>query len=101
VLRIYAEDHIDDRDISLELPTGSGKTLVGLLIAERRRLKLGERTAFVCPTNQLARQIHAKSLGYGIEPVPLTDRFDSPSILSVSKTPNRGPARARPPGRLN
>lgn len=39
VLRIYAETHVDDHDVALELPTGSGKTLVGLLIAEWRRLK--------------------------------------------------------------
>jgi hypothetical protein len=77
VLRTYAEAHIDDRDVALELPTGSGKTLVGLLIAEWRRLKLGERTAFVCPTNQLARQVHAKSLGYGIEPVLLIESSES------------------------
>ncbi len=76
VLRIYAEAHVSDRDVALELPTGSGKTLVGLLIAEWRRLKLGERTAFVCPTNQLARQVHAKSLGYGIEPVLLIESSD-------------------------
>lgn len=76
VLRIYAETHTDDRDVALELPTGSGKTLVGLLIAEWRRLKFGERTAFVCPTNQLARQVHAKSLGYGIEPVLLIEKSE-------------------------
>lgn len=76
VLRIYAEEHIGDRDVALELPTGSGKTLVGLLIAEWRRLKLGERTAFVCPTNQLARQVHSKSLGYGIQPVLLIGKSE-------------------------
>lgn len=76
VLRIYAEAHVDDSDVALELPTGSGKTLVGLLIAEWRRLKLGERTAFVCPNNQLARQVHAKSLGYGIEPVLLIEKSE-------------------------
>jgi hypothetical protein len=71
VLRIYADSHLKDPDVALELPTGSGKTLVGLLIAEWRRLQLGERTAFVCPTNQLARQVHGKSMGYGLETVLL------------------------------
>lgn len=33
-LRTYAEEHRDSADVALELPTGSGKTLVGLLIAE-------------------------------------------------------------------
>jgi len=77
VLRVYAEAHVNSPDVALELPTGSGKTLVGLLIAEWRRLKIGERTAFVCPTNQLARQVHAKSLGYGIEPVLLIEKSES------------------------
>jgi Type III restriction enzyme, res subunit len=71
VLRVYAQSHQGSADVALELPTGSGKTLVGLLIAEWRRLRLGERTAFVCPTNQLARQAHAKAAGYGIETVLL------------------------------
>lgn len=31
-LRTYAAEHIDSEDVALELPTGSGKTLVGLLI---------------------------------------------------------------------
>lgn len=76
VLRTYAKEHVRDPDVALELPTGSGKTLVGLLIAEWRLRKLGERTAFVCPTNQLARQVHAKSLGYGIDPVLLIESSD-------------------------
>ncbi len=33
-LRTYAQDHRDTADVALELPTGSGKTLVGLLISE-------------------------------------------------------------------
>jgi replicative superfamily II helicase len=67
-LRAYASDHIGSSDVALELPTGSGKTLVGLLIAEWRRQHQKERAAYVCPTNQLARQIHEKSHGYGIDP---------------------------------
>ena len=39
IIRVYHEA-IDHRDIALELPTGTGKTLVGLLIAEWRRLTL-------------------------------------------------------------
>lgn len=34
VIRAYAEHHQDTQDLALELPTGSGKTLPGLLIAE-------------------------------------------------------------------
>ena len=72
VLRVYANKHITAADVALELPTGSGlKTLVGLLVAEWRRLRCGERVAFVCPTNQLARQVHSKAAGYGIDTVLL------------------------------
>lgn len=70
-IRSYMSDHVDSPDVALELPTGSGKTLVGLLLAEWRRQYFNERTAFVCPTNQLARQVHGKAAGYGIETVLL------------------------------
>lgn len=38
-LRDYFRDHLASEDVALELPTGSGKTLVGLLIAEWRRTR--------------------------------------------------------------
>ena len=59
MLRNYME-HVDKRDIALELPTGSGKTLVGLLIAEwrrRRRRTKKERCVLLCPTKQLVHQV--------------------------------------------
>ena len=71
VLREYAARHVNTGDVALELPTGSGKTLVGLLLAEWRRLHQKQRTAYVCPTNQLARQVHEKARGYGIDSVLL------------------------------
>lgn len=56
MLRNYME-HVDKRDIALELPTGSGKTLVGLLIAEWRRRTKRERCVLLCPTKQLVHQV--------------------------------------------
>ena len=35
VIRRYVQDYAPDPDIALELPTGTGKTLPGLLIAAR------------------------------------------------------------------
>lgn len=68
LLRSYLAVHTKYEDIALQLPTGSGKTLVGLLIAEWRRLKYGERVVYLCPTrqlvNQVAEQANAK---YGID----------------------------------
>jgi superfamily II DNA or RNA helicase len=44
-------------DVALQLPTGSGKTLVGLLIGEWLRRKNHERVVFLCPTRQLVNQV--------------------------------------------
>lgn len=66
VLREYYNRHLESKDVSIELPTGSGKTLVGLLIAEYRRRKLGERILYVCPTRQLAHQVGNHSKDYAI-----------------------------------
>lgn len=66
VLRDYQKDYIKAKDVSIELPTGSGKTLVGLLIAEYRRRILKERVLYLCPTKQLAFQVGNKSEQYDI-----------------------------------
>lgn len=71
-LRAYFERHSVTADIAIELPTGSGKTLVGLLIAEWRRQKLGQRVALVAADNLLAAQVVRKARGYGIDVVDLT-----------------------------
>ena len=43
-------------DVALELPTGTGKTAVALLIAEWRRRRHGRPVTYLTLTNQLARQ---------------------------------------------
>lgn len=70
-LRTYYESHRDRPDVALELPTGSGKTLVGLLISEWRRRALRQRTLFACPTRQLAEQVHASAQAQGLNTVLL------------------------------
>jgi len=67
LLREYHKNCLNVRDVAIELPTGSGKTLVGLLIGEWRRQALGDRVAYLCPTRQLARQVGAQALDYGIQ----------------------------------
>jgi hypothetical protein len=54
-------------DIACELPTGTGKTTVGLLIAEWRRRQTGERVAYLTLTNQLARQVLREAENLGID----------------------------------
>jgi hypothetical protein len=66
ILRDYARSARDSKDVALELPTGAGKTLVGLLIGEYRRRTLRQRVAILCPTRHLARQVGDKAASYGI-----------------------------------
>ena len=56
MLNLYMKN-INKKTVALELPTGSGKTLVGLLIGEYRRRKNKEKVLFLCPTNQLVHQV--------------------------------------------
>ncbi|MBS1691175.1 MAG: DEAD/DEAH box helicase [Actinobacteria bacterium] len=66
VLRAYAEKHQDTADIALELPTGTGKTLPGLLIAEWVRRKGAGPVLYATPTKQLARQVLATANDEGV-----------------------------------
>jgi superfamily II DNA or RNA helicase len=66
VLREFNEKFKDVADLALELPTGTGKTAVALLIAEWRRLT-GRKVAFLCLTNQLASQVIDEGKRLGIE----------------------------------
>jgi hypothetical protein len=57
IMRTYASLSPDEPDVALQLPTGSGKTLVGLLIAEWRRRKFNEKVVYLAPTKQLVNQV--------------------------------------------
>ena len=57
VMKRYGDDAVDASDVALQLPTGSGKTLVGLMIGEWRRRKFYERIVYLCPTKQLVNQV--------------------------------------------
>jgi hypothetical protein len=67
----YHTRHTVEPDVALELPTGSGKTLVGLLIAEYRRRANDERVVYLCPTRQLCYQVQRHADQYGIPAVTL------------------------------
>lgn len=71
VLREWHGNHLESRDVALELPTGAGKTLVGGLIAEWRRSAHRQRVAYLCPTNQLAVQTADNLESYGLPVVRL------------------------------
>ena len=57
VMRNYADLPDTVKDVALQLPTGSGKTLVGLLTGEWLRRKNQERIIYLCPTRQLVNQV--------------------------------------------
>jgi superfamily II DNA or RNA helicase len=71
ILRDYL-NHQSDPDLAIELATGAGKTLVGMLVGEWRRRTLNERAVYLCPTLQLARQAVADARAAGISVVDLT-----------------------------
>ena len=73
MLDLYMEKGLDRADVALELPTGTGKTLIGLLIGEFRRRKYNEKVVYVCPTNQLVYQTaNYANEKYGIKVVAFT-----------------------------
>jgi hypothetical protein len=54
-------------DAVIEMNTGGGKTLVGLLVAQSLVNETGKCVLYVCPTNQLVEQASAKAHECGIE----------------------------------
>jgi hypothetical protein len=84
LLRTYNREHLETPDVALELPTGTGKTLIGLLIAEYRRRKLDERVVYLCPTRQLAHQVGEHARRYGIDArVLLPPRYENISDFQL------------------
>ncbi|WP_271854193.1 DEAD/DEAH box helicase family protein [Planococcus maritimus] len=61
MIDLYLEEALNKQDVALELPTGSGKTLIGLLIGEFRRRKFKEKIVYLCPNNQLVHQVVEKA----------------------------------------
>ena len=57
IMRDYAANAVDKPDVAIQGATGSGKTVVGLIIAEWRRRKFRERPVYLCPTRQLVHQV--------------------------------------------
>ncbi|WP_314716970.1 DEAD/DEAH box helicase [Sphingobium yanoikuyae] len=81
MLTAYGEQMVKEKDVALQLPTGSGKTLVGLLIAEWRRRKFQERVVYLCPTRQLVNQtVDQAQNRYGIDAIGFTNsKHDYPA----------------------
>jgi len=67
ILRTWHQAYLTSKNVALELPTGTGKTLIGLLIAEYRRQAMNERVIYLCTTRQLANQVNTLAKDYGIQ----------------------------------
>ncbi len=85
----------EEPDVAIELPTGSGKTLIALLIAEWTRRTENARVLYLCPDNALVNQVTNKAAEYGISAVAFTgshrqygqadvSAFNSGSVIGVS-----------------
>ncbi|MER9965583.1 DEAD/DEAH box helicase [Mesorhizobium sp. M0060] len=88
MLSAYGDKMVDEKDVAIQLPTGSGKTLVGLLIAEWRRRKFKERVVYLCPTRQLVNQtVDQAQNRYGIDAVGFTNaKRDYPAAAKSDYT---------------
>ena len=82
----YMKNGYDKENIALELPTGSGKTLIGLVIGEFRRRKNKEKVVYLCPNKQLVNQVvNQASLKYGIKTIGLTGKQKDYDPIESSK----------------
>ena len=84
ILREYGRAFVNAPDVAIELPTGTGKTIVGLLIADWRR-RHGEQVVYACPTRQLAHQVAGVAKQEGIPVVTLVDSWKSWSAVDRSQ----------------
>jgi len=82
VLDSYSADFTNVGDVAVELPTGAGKTLIALLIAEAWR-QAGEPAAILTANKTLARQMEVEAGRLGIEVVRMEGSRDE--ITSVQR----------------
>lgn len=68
IINNYLAKAADKPDVSIQLATGAGKTLIGILLAEWLRRTHSARVLYLCPTNQLVNQVVIQSqTQYGID----------------------------------
>jgi superfamily II DNA or RNA helicase len=68
VLTAYYAHHRTTRDLAIEMPTGEGKTLLALLIADYA-LDQGRSVAYLTGTRQLAERVQDEAGKLGLETV--------------------------------
>jgi len=66
ILAEYAARHLDTLDLAIEMPTGEGKTLLALLIADWA-LDQGRSVAYLTGTRQLAERVEIEAEKLGLD----------------------------------
>jgi len=96
IIRSYMAGAQDKPDVSIQLATGAGKTLIGVLIGEWLRRERKQRVVYLCPNKQLASQVSIQAKDqYGIDTAyfsgsksgyaqSLKDEYTSASKLAVT-----------------
>ena len=73
VLAAYSARHLAASDLAIEMPTGEGKTLLALLIADYA-LDQGRSVAYLTGTRQLAERVQGEAEELGLEVVRFAAR---------------------------
>nr|MDG6923381.1 hypothetical protein [Nitrososphaerota archaeon] len=73
VLGKFSNSLKDDRRVAIELPTGSGKSIIGLVLLEFYR-KLGKRVAILTSSLALGDTMYKRCLDLGIEGAIITGK---------------------------
>ncbi|MCW3765054.1 DEAD/DEAH box helicase family protein [Paenarthrobacter sp. PAE-2] len=80
VLQKYAKLYLDESDLAIEMPTGEGKTLVALLIADYA-LDRGWSVAYLTGTRQLAEHVEQEAAKLGLDTVRFASKNYGPTAL--------------------
>lgn len=66
ILNKWHENYKEHKDVILKLPTGEGKTLIGLLILQSKINKGDGPAVYLCPNNYLVKQVQTQAKEFGV-----------------------------------
>lgn len=76
----------EQSDVAIEMATGGGKTLVGLLVGQASVNELRKPGLYVCPTIQLAEQTRKLALETGLEAASYLDgRWEDDTVFDEAR----------------
>jgi replicative superfamily II helicase len=67
VLKKWFEEYNNKKDVIIKLPTGEGKTLIGLLILQSKLNQKQGSSLYLCPNKYLADQVKLQADEFGIQ----------------------------------